>query len=612
MARPMSGLVPAEARGLPVLGAYDVVVVGGGTGGAPAGIGAGRQGVKTLLLEYLHGLGGVGTMGLISSYYHGNRVGFTKEVDEGVAAFAPSSQGRTSSANWVPDWKSEWYRQALRKAGVDIWYGVLGAGALVEGQTVKGVIVLTPQGRGVVLAKVVVDSTGNADIAAAAGAACRYTDATDVAVQGTGLPPKELGARYTNTDYTFVDDTDIFDLWRVLTAAKQKFKGAYDLGQLIDTRERRQIVGDFTLSPMDMMLGRTFPDTVVIARSNFDTHGYIVHPMFMIRPPHRDDVDVRVPLRCLLPRGLDGLLVTGLGVSAHRDAVPVIRMQADVQNQGYAAGVAAAMVAKQGGPLRQLNVRQLQRHLVEKGILPPGVLNEQDSFPLPRERVEQAVASLPRDYAGLEVALAQWDLAGPLVRQALVQAGDDAARLAYAHVLGMMGDAAGAATLARAVASSSWDKGWRYTGMGQFGASMSQLDSLIVALGRTHSPLALAPLLEKAGQLTPESEFSHYRALAMALESLRDKAAAAPLARLLRQPGIAGHHVLDIQAVLKANPASGTDTTTRNQALTELYLARALYRCGDFEGLGEKTLRAYAQDLHGHYARHAQAVLEAR
>jgi len=328
--------------GVPVLGEYDVVVIGGGTGGAPAGIAAGRQGVKTLLIEYLHGLGGVGTMGYIASYYHGNRVGFSTEVDKGVAAYGE----KIRDGAWNPEHKGEWFRAALRRAGVDVWFGVLGQGVAMDGHRVIGVVVLTPQGRGVVLAKTVIDSTGNADIAAAAGAPCRYTDATDVAVQGTGLPPRELGQKYTNTDYTFVDDTDVFDIWRVLVTAKMKFRGAYDLGQLIDTRERRQIEGDFFFSPMDMVLHRTFPDTIVIARSNFDTHGYIIHPMFMIRPPDRADLEVRVPWRCLLPRGLDGVIVTGLGVSAHRDALPCIRMQADIQNQGYAAGVAAAMIAK--------------------------------------------------------------------------------------------------------------------------------------------------------------------------------------------------------------------------------------------------------------------------
>jgi len=61
---------------------------------------------------------------------------------------------------------------------------------------------------------------------------------------------------------------------------------------------------------------------------------------------------------------------------------------------------------------------------------------------------------------------------------------------------------------------------------------------------------------------------------------------------------------------MEANPRSGTDTTIRNLALSEIYLARALYRCGDYEGLGAKTLTQYSQDLHGHYARHAKAVLQ--
>ncbi|MHC4073130.1 MAG: FAD-dependent oxidoreductase, partial [Planctomycetota bacterium] len=169
-------LIHASERALPVLGQYDVVVIGGGTGGAPAGIAAGRQGGKTLVIEYLHGLGGVGTVGLISKYYHGNRVGFTTEVDRGIANI--TGDEKKISAGWNPEFKKEWYRRQLRKAGVDIWFGAIGCGAFVEKRQIKrvtGVVVATPQGRGVVLAKVVIDSTGNADIAAAAGAECVYT-----------------------------------------------------------------------------------------------------------------------------------------------------------------------------------------------------------------------------------------------------------------------------------------------------------------------------------------------------------------------------------------------------------------------------------------------------
>jgi len=600
--------VPAEPRSLPVLGAYDVVVVGGGTGGAPAAIAAGRQGAKTLLLEYLHSLGDVGTTGYISSYYHGNRVGFTKQIDDGLALLSPPDP-RFGSRGWNPEHKSEWYRRELRKAGVDIWYGALGAGAVVENHRVKGVIVTTAQGPGVVLAKAVVDSTGNADVAAAAGATCRYTDDTDIAVQGTGLPPRELGQKYTNTDYTFVDDNDIFDIWRAMVTAKEKFKGAYDLGQLIDTRERRQIVGDFTLSPLDIMLGRTFPDVIVVAKSNFDSHGYIVHPVFMLRPPHREDLMIGVPYRCLLPRGLDGVLVTGLGVSAHRDAIPIIRMQADVQNQGYAAGAAAAMAAQKGVPPRKVDIRALQKHLIAIGNLPETVLTDKDSFPLPKAKVAEAVAAVVNDYDRLEVLLAQFDTARPMLREACAKASDERTKLVYAHILGMMGDATGAAALAGAVSAATWDAGWRFKGMGQFGASLSPLDSYIIALGRTRSPLALQPLLEKVAQLTTESEFSHFRAVAIALESLGNKAAAKPLADLLQKPGIGGRAVTSIQTAVERTAPRGVEDMSRELALRELYLARALYRCGDHDGLGEKTLKQFAQDLHGHYARHAQAVL---
>jgi len=604
------GTIRSPEQSVPVVGEYDVVVVGGGTGGAPAGIAAARQGAKTLVVEYLHGLGGIGTLGLISKYYHGYRKGFTEEVDAGLADLGGEKEGDSGQGQaWDTQLKAEWFRRELRQAGADIWFGTLGCGALVHEGKVQGVVVTTPEGRGVVLARVVIDSTGHAGMAASAGADCVVTGPAHIAVQGTGLPPRDLGVRYTNTDYTFVDDLDVFDMWRTFVTSKEKFKNAYDLGQLIDARERRQIKGDFFLSPLDAYLGRTFPDTIVMAQSNFDSHGFTIHPMFMIRPPDRQSVPTYVPYRCLLPKGLDGILVTGLGVSAHRDVMPVIRMQPDIQNQGYAAGIAAATAAQSGVALRDIDMSTLQAHLVQKGILPQDVLKHKDSFPLPPEDIAEAVQTVTRQYEGLEKLFTQPERALPLLRAAYSQAEMPQDKFIYAHILAIMGDPTGAGDLADAVCAQDWDEGWQYRGMGQFGSSISGVDSFIIALGRTHDTEALVPILDKVRQLGPEHAFSHHRAVAVALESLARPQAAPALAALLNKPNMTGHAFTDIDLARQNIQASATDNTTREVSLRELVLARALYRCGDDHGLGERILKEYARDLRGHYRRHAQAIL---
>jgi flavin-dependent dehydrogenase len=609
-ARRELGVVASQERAIPVLAEYDVVVVGGGTGGAPAGIAAARQGAETLVIEYLHGLGGVGTLGLIGKYCYGNRVGFTEEMDQGLGELGGPKEANSGKGQaWNNELKMQWYRRELRKAGADIWFAALGCGAVVEAGTVKGVAVATPQGRGVVLAKVVIDSTGNADIAAVAGAPCVYTNGHGIAVQGAGLPPHEPGARYTNTDWTFVDDTDIVDIWRAFVVAKKKYKGAYDLGQLVDTRERRHIVGDFVLSPLDTYLRRTFPDTVVLARSNFDTHGVTIHPMFMLKPPDRTVIDTYVPYRCLLPKDLEGILVTGLGISAHRDVMPVTRMQPDIQNQGYAAGVAAAMAVDAGTSVHDIDIRALQKHLVDKGNLSADVLTHEDSFPLPKDEIEKAVKTVVNDFDGLEIIFAQPEQALPLLQRAYAAADSEDAKLTYAHILGIMNDSTGARTLADAVKARNWDKGWKFTGMGQFGACMSELDSLIVALGRTRDREALVPIIEKVKELGPEHALSHHQAVAAALETLGERTAAKALAELLGKLGMTDYTRTNITEARQNVPASRTDTSTREYSLRELFLARALYRCGDSDGVGERILKEYARDLRGHYARHARSIL---
>jgi hypothetical protein len=71
-----------------------------------------------------------------------------------------------------------------------------------------------------------------------------------------------------------------------------------------------------------------------------------------------------------------------------------------------------------------------------------------------------------------------------------------------------------------------------------------------------------------------------------------------------------GRAFTEIKDARSRTPDSHVDIKTRNVSLRELVLARALYRCGDYKGLGKKILKEYASDLRGHYAHHAQEVLK--
>jgi hypothetical protein len=602
---------------LPVWGTYDVVVLGGGTAGAPAGISAAGQGAKTLVLDALHGLGGLTTAGRIGRYWDGFREGFTAVIDRGVRGMAPEDHSRQLK-NWQEDspsdWKMEWFRRELLRAGGTLWFGALGCGALVDGGRIRGVVVATPFGRGVVLSDVLVDSTGSADIAIAAGAAFEYTGSRTLAVQGAGLGKADPGDYYNNNDWLFTDDTDILDVSRSFVQAKVKLRGCYDLVKIPQTRERRRILGEHIISVYDVLNSRRYPDTVSFHRSSFDTHGMVVDPYFLLSPPMERHTlyEADVPLRSLLPRGLEGILVTGLGASAHRDAMPVIRMQACLQNQGYAVGLLAAEAAGEGKPLRRIDIKKIQRRLVDMGNLPARVLTDREHRGFGAGEMQKAARSVTDGYRGLEVLLADPARCTPLLRKRMQEGLTDGEALICASILCMTGDRTHARLLAEAVsAHDGWDRGWHYTGMGQFGRCLSRLDALLIALGKAGGEDVLPLILEKAERLEPEDEFSHYRAVSMATASIRSAAAAPTLASLLLAPGMR-FHALDSYAAARAHTVPDwNDVSTRNIALKELHLAQALYLCGDSDGIARHILRHYAAGLQGHYARFAAETLGA-
>ena len=605
--------------GIPIIGDYDVVIAGGGTAGAPAAISAARKGVKTLLIEYLHGLGGIGTFGFIGRYTAGYRKGFTAEIDKAMQTIAPANHPRhieKDSSEWPLDWKAEWYRKEVLKAGGDIWFQTIAGGVLKNNDKIEGIIVYTPFGQGLIRCKRIIDSTGSADIAIAAGANFEYTGKHSLAIQGAGLGKYNPGDHYNNTDWTFIDDTDILDITRLFIQCKLKHQGYYDIGKLPQTRERRRVIADYNVSVFDMINKRTYEDTISYHISNFDTHGFTEDIYFTIRPPeHKSWYDVKLPLRSLLPKNIDNILVTGLGCGSHRDAMPVIRMQPDLQNQGYAAGLVAAESVLQNLPIRGLNIKTVQKQLIEKGNLPQEVLNEKNDYAISKKEMEEVLKTIPNNYEGLEKVLAFPQISIPLLKRWYKKA-TETDKHYYANILCMSGEAIGWNSILEKVKNySQWDSGWNYRGMHQFGFSVSRLDNYVMALGYSKRKEVIPELLRLANMLTPQSEFSHFRAIAIAAEKLGTHDFTSTLSDLLLQEGMRGHHIADQQEATQKITLNIIDNvyiledSLRNQSLKELYLAKALYLCGDKDNLGKTILENYTKGLEGHYARFAYEVL---
>ena len=321
----------------------------------------------------------------------------------------------------------------------------------------------------------------------------------------------------------------------------------------------------------------------------------IIDPLFILNPPEKRHkiYDADVPLRCLLPKGLEGILTTGLGASAHRDVMPVIRMQPCLQNQGYAVGYLSALCVKENKSPRKIDIKKVQRHLVEIGNLPQRVLTD--------------------NYKGLEILLTDPERCIQLASKQIAGATMPEERVILASILCILGQGKHAPVLAEAIRQyKNWDEGWHYTGMGQFGMCLSRLDALITALGNARDTSVLPTILEKAKKLEPEDYLSHFRAITMATEAIGSREAVPVLLAMLTTPGVRGHSILSFAEARSNAVPDLNDTSTRNLALKELHLARALYLCGDQDGIGEEVLRRYADGLQGHYARYAQEILNSK
>lgn len=158
---------------LPIIDEVDVLVLGAGPAGFGAAVSAGREGVKTMLIEQTSDIGGVATSGLMSHWTGKTQGGFYGEIlQETFTMHNPELDVDMVHDKVIIDHETLKTKMLdmLEEAGVIIRLYTFASDAIVEDNVIKGVIIEGKSGREVIMSKMVIDCTGDGDIAAKAGA----------------------------------------------------------------------------------------------------------------------------------------------------------------------------------------------------------------------------------------------------------------------------------------------------------------------------------------------------------------------------------------------------------------------------------------------------------
>lgn len=391
------GQVIQPERPLPVFRETDVLVVGGGAAGFAAAVSAARAGVRTMLVERYGYLGGLWTGGIVLVVIstHATRDGELTQVVRGVGGdlmdrlakvrpgivnYEPGKHNPTSdpeATKFVMD-------QMITEAGVDIAFHCWATDVIMEGGTIRGVVFDSKAGRQAILAKVVVDTTGDGDIFAAAGAEHEQR------LHAVGLPHRlgnvdradkdklaeagyaRLGSiepldsvRWVNLRGPSTNGLDIGELTRLeiehrkaIWERVQKMRatpGGEELFLLqvapqIGVRTTRLLAGTHQLTYKESREPRSFPDTVAVGGAQNGRHA-----------------GWPIPYGVLLPKKLDGLLTAGRSSCVDEKLVEDMRLIASCLTTGHAAGAAAALAVMDRCQPREVDIAKLRKLLVEQG-----------------------------------------------------------------------------------------------------------------------------------------------------------------------------------------------------------------------------------------------------
>ena len=434
-------MINEPARDAPVADESDVLVVGGGPAGLSAAVAAARNGATVTLVErypYLGGLASGGMVLVLDDMHNGTEVtvqGIGMEIIHrmakwGLAVFPPESDRDPAVRATEPMWR-KWARwgtfdfhthtkphpicfaaafdpdgfkrasyDMVGEAGVKLRLHSWFSSTIVEDGKAKGIIVETKEGRQALLAKVVIDTTGDLDVAASAGAKFAGGSFILTTVSRLGGVDVEAAERFQFEEPERFDLVDreakriiggSWDFWwlrtplpgivwcncphmagldgiKVEDLTKAELEGRARMHRLLDyarenmpgfekayvvdfapqtgVRQTRMLEGAYVVTKEDVVKRRHFWDSVARGR------------------------DYYTPYRALLPQDVDQLLVAGRHYSVTPAAQKISREIPPCMAMGEAAGTAAALALAANVTVRNVDVAKLQKTLRAQGADP--------------------------------------------------------------------------------------------------------------------------------------------------------------------------------------------------------------------------------------------------
>ena len=456
--RSVTRTIPEPNKEVRVVDECDVVVVGGGPGGIGAAVAAARNGADTILIERYGYLGGMGTGGLVTiipclSDFDGNMqiAGINQEwidrldrreactypppelwgCDDKIVtnywntrSFFTVRQGKVVYAVLIDAEVSKCIlNEMVNEAKVRTYLHSWGTMPLMEGNKATGVIFESKSGRQAIMAKVVIDSTGDGDLLPFCGATFDTDIDPGMRIANLSLSFWVDGVNYVKLDdfrhehpakwaelmrdlaklgglpgffrsnlknqenivwfhprYSCSSQIDVKELTRVEFLGREKMLLTHDFfkkhvpgfeqsfivlsGPQLGTRGARRVHGDYMVTANDLLSDEPFNDTIAVFPDLDRGEESEKHPLTYI------------PYRSLLPKGVENMLVACRAFSSDQIINNYFNLIPHCIALGEAAGTASALALSQDVSVRNVNFGTLRKKLLAQNVPLPDSLGK--------------------------------------------------------------------------------------------------------------------------------------------------------------------------------------------------------------------------------------------